>query len=215
MTIFIRVYYIENANIIEGAAIMTEHTPAAPEAEAGREAASPVAVRAKDRLSMAVVLSAASLAWFGWGHQGAQIEWWLRAGMILAAIALVAAILLVRRVPARPTLATDPHARRVYWAAVIAEVVLILAGATVLALTDNSVFISTWVLFVVGIHFLPFVRPFNTPMLRYAAFACVLVAAAALWAGLTGRAPAPTVAGAGGGLVLLGFALALMRRARS
>lgn len=188
---------------------MTEHTPEGSASDGVRASA----VRAKDRLSMAVVLSAASLAWFGWGHQGGEIEGWLRAGMVAAALALVAAILLVRRVPARPTLATDPRARKVYWISVIAEVALILAGAAALALTGNAAYISTWVLFVVGVHFLPFVRAFRTPLLKQTALACVVVSALALWAGLAGWAPAPTVAGAGGGLVLLGFAVALMRQA--
>lgn len=163
---------------------------------------------------MAVVLSVASLAWFGWGHQGAQIVWWLRAGMVTSGIALVIATILVRRIPVRPTLATDPGARKVYWIAVVAEVVLILAGMFVLPRTGNSAYVSTWVLFVVGIHFLPFVRPFNAPILRYTALACIVVAAVALWAGLAGWAPAPTVAGAGGGIVLLGFAFFLMSEAR-
>lgn len=192
---------------------MTEHTSPEPRPATTDELPSPAHVRAKDRLSMAVVLAAASIAWFGWGHQGLRLEVWLRGGMVAAAIVLVVAILLVRRVPVPPTLATDPQARKVYWAAVIAEVVLIVAGALVLARAGHSVFLSTWVLFVVGIHFLPFVRAFNTPLLRLTALCCVLVAALALWAGLTGWAPAPTVAGAGGGVVLLGFALALTRQA--
>lgn len=214
MTIFTRVDYGQYVDIIEKAGTMTEHTSAEPRPAAAHEMPSLARVRAKDRLSMAVVLSAASLAWFGWGHQGLQLEGWLRGGMVAAAIVLVVAILLVRRVPVPPTLATDPQARKVYWAAVIAEVVLIVAGALVLARTGHPTFLSTWVLFVVGIHFLPFVRAFNTPLLRPTALCCVLAAALALWAGLTGWAPAPTVAGAGGGVILLGFALALMRQAR-
>ena len=184
---------------------MTDSTPAVPVNED---------VRAKDHLSMAVVLSAASIAWFGWGHQGGLAEWWLRAGMVAGAIALAIAIGRLRQVPVRPTLATDPAARRIYWVAVAAEVGLILLGMVVLAQTGNPLYTSTWTLFVVGVHFLPFVRPFSAPLLRYAALACVIVAAVALWAGLAGWAPAPTVAGAGGGIVLLGFALSLLFTAR-
>lgn len=164
----------------------------------------------KDRASMGVVLSIASIAWFGWGSQGQQALGWLRVGMIVAALSLLAAVLLVRRVPGPPTLATDPQARKIYWLSVAAEVVLIVAGALVLGSTGHGVYISTWTLFVVGVHFLPFVRPFSAPILRGTAAGCVVVAAGALWAGLAGWAPAPTVAGAGGGLVLLGFAVALV-----
>lgn len=193
---------------------MTENASAERNRRTPSKAAPLATVRAKDHLSMAVVLSVASLAWFGWGHQGAQIVWWLRAGMVASGIALVIATILVRRIPVRPTLATDPGARKVYWIAVVAEVVLILAGMFVLPRTGNSAYVSTWVLFVVGIHFLPFVRPFNAPTLRYTALACIVVAAVTLWAGLAGWAPAPTVAGAGGGIVLLGFAFFLMSEAR-
>lgn len=159
---------------------------------------------------MAVVLSVASIAWFGWGHQGALFEGWLRGGMVASALGLAMAIAMVRRIPARPTLATDPQARKVYWAAVAAEVLLIVGGMIALAQTGHPQYASTWTLFIVGVHFLPFVRPFSTPILRYTALGCVVVAGVALWAGLAGWAPAPTIAGAGGGIVLLGFALALM-----
>ncbi|MEZ5085681.1 MAG: hypothetical protein R2722_05350 [Tessaracoccus sp.] len=192
----------------EKAAIMTESAPTSPKPAAQNEFASSHAVRAKDRLSMAVILSLASLAWFGWGHQGAQIEGWLRLGMGAAALMLVAAIVMVRRVPVPPTLATDPRARKIYWSAVVVEVVLILLGVFVLSGTGNAVYTSTWVLFVVGVHFLPFVRPFSAPILRYTALGCVVAAAVALWAGLAGWAPAPTIAGAGEGS-LLGSALVL------
>lgn len=111
--------------------------------------------------------------------------------------------------PVPPTLATDPRARKIYWSAVVVEVVLILLGVFVLSGTGNAVYTSTWVLFVVGVHFLPFVRPFSAPILRYTALGCVVAAAVALWAGLAGWAPAPTIAGAGGGVVLLGSALVL------
>lgn len=185
-----------------------------PRSAATRPALKPAAqarmVRAEDHLCMAIVCSAASIAWFGWAHQGAQIEAWLRVGMIAAATVLAVAAVTVRRIPARPTLATDPRARRVYWACVGAEAVLIPLGILVLARTGNSEYASTWALVVVGVHLLPFVRPFDAPILRYTALACVLAAAAAPAAGLAGLAPAPTVAGAGGGLVLLGSAIAMM-----
>ncbi|WP_454300194.1 hypothetical protein [Salana multivorans] len=164
----------------------------------------------KDRASMGVVLAIASTAWFGWGSQGQQALAWLRVGMIVAAVVLVAAALVVHRIPGPPTLATDPQARKVYWLSVAAEVVLIVAGALVLGATSNAAYVSTWTLLVVGVHFLPFVRPFSAPILRATAACCVVVAALALWAGLAGWAPAPTVAGAGGGITLLGFAVTLV-----
>ena len=168
---------------------------------------------AKDHASMAVVLAAASIAWFGWGQQGSIHLGWLRWGMIVAATALVVTILVLRRIPGPPTLATDARVRRVYWTAVAAEVVLIVGGAIVLGVTGNGAYLAAWTLFVVGIHFLPFVRAFDAPLLRLTAICCTLVAGLSLWAGLAGWAPAPTIAGAGGGIVLLLFAAALARQA--
>lgn len=173
------------------------------------------AVRAKDHASMAVVLAAASIAWFAWGHQGGQAIGWLRGGMIAGALALIAAIVVMRGIRVPPTLVTDARARKVYWLSVIAEVVLIVGGAVVLNLTGNAIYLSAWTLAVVGVHFLPFVRPFRAPALRWTALACVLVAGVAVWAGIAGFAPAPTVAGAGGGAVLLVFAIALALHARA
>ncbi len=189
---------------IEKAATMTDNTGTIDRA----------AVRAKDHASMAVVLAAASIAWFVWGHQGGEISGWLEAGMGAGLLALIAAIVVMRGIRVAPSLAFDPAIRKVYWTSVIAEVVLIVGGVIVLNLIGQSAYLSTWTLAIVGLHFLPFVKAFRAPLLRWAAVACVLVAGIALWAGLAGWAPAPTIGGAGGGLVLLGFSLLLMREAR-
>lgn len=162
---------------------------------------------------MAVVLAAVSIAWFGWGQQGGELIAWLRWGMVIAAGVLVVAIVLMVRIPAAPTMASDPHARRVYWISVAVEVVLIVGGAVVLALTGNGIYLSTWTLFVVGVHFLPFVKPFGAPLLRVTAIACVVVAGLAVWAGIGGWASPPTVACGAGGTVLLLSAAMFLRSA--
>ena len=82
---------------------------------------------------------------------------------------------------------------------------VIAAGVLVVA-----IYLSTWTLFVVGVHFLPFVKPFGAPLLRVTAIACVVVAGLAVWAGIGGWSSPPTVAcGAGGTLLLLSAAMFL------
>lgn len=167
-------------------------------------------VRAKDHASMAVVLAVAAIAWFGWGHQGGEFEGWLEVGMAASALAAIAAALIVRRNSAPPSMATEPAVRKVYWLTVVIEVVLIVVGMAVLAQLGIPQYASAWTLLVVGVHFLPFVRLFDAPVLLGVAAACVLVSVTAVGVALAGVAPAPTVAGAGGGVVLLASAIVIM-----
>lgn len=164
---------------------------------------------------MAVVLAGVSIAWFAWGHQGGQAVWLLRAGMVLSTLVLVAAIITVRRVPGPPTLATDPIVRKIYRMTVIAEILAILVGVVLLGTTGNGAYLPAWALAVVGLHFVPFVGIFRAPVLRLATVLCLLVAAAAVLLGMAGVVPAPTVAGLGGGIVLLAVAVATMRIANA
>lgn len=160
---------------------------------------------------MAVVLSGVSIAWFGWGQQGGRLTGVLQAGMLLSAVVLIVAIVMVRRVPAPPTLATDRTARKIYWVSVVAEVLAILVGVVLLGTTGHGAYLPAWTLIVVGLHFVPFVGIFKAPILRLATVLCLLVGAASVILGLTGVVPAPTVAGIGGGVGLLGIALAALR----
>ena len=162
---------------------------------------------------MAVVLAGVSIAWFAWGQQGGRLTGVLHAGMALSAVVLVVAIVMVRRVPAAPTMATDRLVRKIYWVSVVAEVLAILVGVVLLGTTGNGAYLPAWTLVVVGLHFVPFVGIFRAPILRLAAVLCVLIGAASVFLGLTGAVPAPTVAGIGGGVALLGVALAALRGA--
>ena len=94
---------------------------------------------------------------------------------------------------------------------VVAEVLAILVGVLLLGTTGNGAYLPAWTLVVVGLHFVPFVGIFRAPILRLAAVLCVLIGAASVFLGLTGAVPAPTVAGIGGGVALLGVALAALR----
>lgn len=158
---------------------------------------------AKDAAICAAILGGASIAWFGWGQAGQRFVGLLVAGMVLGALALVAAIVATVRTPGPPTMAVDPQVRRTYNLALVAEVAAILAAALLLARAGRSDLLPAVVLVVVGVHFLPLAKAFVLPVVRYAAWASMLVGLVALWAGLAGWLPAATVAGLGGGAVLL------------
>lgn len=174
--------------------------------------------RLKDTAIAALILAGAASAWFSWGFAGERFAAALGIGMWAAIGTLIAGVVCVRRTPGAPTMATDPQVRRTYWRAVVAEVVAIVAGAFVLNRVGHPEYLPAWTLAVVGLHFLPLARAFGMPLLRWVAAAATLVATAALVSGLAGWLPAPTVAGLGGGLVLLAGALvslaAVTRRER-
>ena len=127
---------------------------------------------------------------------------------------IVAALAVTRTIAAPPTLALNAAVRRAYWVAVTAEVLLIAGGAVALGVTGNGQWLSTWTALVMGVHFVPLARAFSIPLLHVTAAGCVLVVGLAIWAGLTGWAAAPTITGAGTGIVLLGSGVALMIAAR-
>lgn len=101
-----------------------------------------------------------------------------------------------------------PRSMRVYWACVAAEVVAIPVGALVLReVVRRPVLTPVWVVFVVGVHFLPFASAFGVPLfgaLGVSMMVVAVVGAVAAWnVGAVGAAAAGVAAGA----LLLAFAV--------
>lgn len=123
------------------------------------------------------------------------------AGIALAVLALGSGVL--RSAPS----AAVSGSPRVYWIAVVIEVIAIPVGANVLSrlvgTTDLSVL---WVVFVVGAHFLP-AKAFGIG--RFAELGVVLMLVAVVFAALWLAADvewAPSAGGVLAGFCLLGFA---------
>ena len=99
-------------------------------------------------------------------------------------------------------------ALRVYWICVAAEVAAIPLGAQVLMRVFKQPDLTpVWVVFVVGVHFLPFARAFQVPL--FAALGAALVVVAVI-GGLVTVAVSPlgaSWAGVVAGFVLLAFAV--------
>lgn len=120
---------------------------------------------------------------------------------------------VLRRRPAPPEPAVPARALRVYWICVAAEVIAIPLGSQLLVrVLHQPALTPVWVVFVVGVHFVPFARAFRVPL--FALLAAWLIAVAVIGAAVTlGVGPA----GAGwtgivAGLLLLAFAYAGARR---
>ncbi|MGH8879028.1 MAG: hypothetical protein ACRD0P_17085 [Stackebrandtia sp.] len=118
--------------------------------------------------------------------------------------------------PASPPEKPSRAAMRVYWTSVLFEVISIPLGAMfitqVLELPDVVV---VWVVFVVGVHFLPFARAFAAPV--FAVLSRVLIGLAMLGAVLTVAVSAVFAAWTAvlAGVVLLGFSALGYRLSRT
>lgn len=127
-------------------------------------------------------------------------------GVVVFLATLWYAVVRTRNHPAGPRPPAD--ALRVYWICVAAEVVAIPLGAQVLVrVFDRPGLTLVWVVFVVGVHFLPFARAFRVPLFIGLGVALVVMALiGGLVTVIIGPLGAP-LAGVAAGFVLLAFAV--------
>jgi hypothetical protein len=147
--------------------------------------------------------------WFAWARSDAStsIRLWLEIGGVAALLVASAGLVLAASRYGRPAQAGESALRRRYNRIVAAEVMLLMAGAAVLAAIGLSAWIPTWLCAGVGIHFLPASRLFETPFLALIGLTITAASASAVAAGLTTTVPPSVVAGAGAGGCLLVAAL--------
>jgi hypothetical protein len=153
-----------------------------------------------------------AFVWFGWG-QAAAPSWLvvpLAVGTGLAVLLTVAGVVVTKRSAGRLRVMADPVARRRYSIIVGLEFGLLGAGAAVLGATGQYRWIAVWICFGVGVHFFPLATTLANRSLRLLGGLLVVVAAAALTAGLVSATAPSTVTGAGAGLCLLAFGLATL-----
>jgi hypothetical protein len=128
-------------------------------------------------------------------------------GIVLFVAALVWGV--VRAPQAAPATVSE-RAGRIYWSSVIAEIVAIPVGASVINnVFDRSELTVLWVVAVVGLHFLPFSRAFGAPMYAWLGATMILLAAAGTMVTIAaGSDSAPSWFAVMSGVVLLGFCVA-------
>ena len=140
-----------------------------------------------------------AFVWFGWG-QAAAPSWLvvpLAVGTGLAVLLTVAGVLVTKRPAGRLRVMADPVARRRYSLIVGLEFGLLGAGAAVLGATGQYRWIAVWICFGVGVHFFPLATTLANRSLRLLGVLLVVVAAAALTAGLASATAPSTVTGLG------------------
>lgn len=165
----------------------------------------------------AAVLALAGIAWFGWAQDNPPSSWvpYLVAGSVVCALLLVAlVVLLVRRRTTTGSPMADPRVRRGYWMTVAIEVVLIVGGNLILAAIGHPAYDAAWTLFVVGVHFVPLARIFRVDGLARTGVLVAVVAGAAAYLGFTSDLAPSATAGAGGGVVFIGYAAWVLTRGR-
>jgi uncharacterized Tic20 family protein len=171
----------------------------------------------RDRAATALVLGVAASAWFGWAQESPPSGWgwFLVAGSVGAALVAVVGGITTWRHRRGPSVMSDATARRTYNLTVAVEVVAILAGVVVLALAGASSYLAAWILFVVGVHFVPLARLFRLPGLTVTGLLCAAVAVGAAAVALAGTTLPSAPAGAGGGLVMAAYGVILLLGLRS
>jgi hypothetical protein len=106
----------------------------------------------------------------------------LPAAAVFRAAGLVAFVLVVVSVvrgPVVPGPRPSRSALRTYWLCVAGEVVAIPLGALVIRSLDGPPeLVVVWVVFVVGVHFLPFARAFGLPVFDRLAWTLIALAVA-------------------------------------
>lgn len=185
---------------------------AATSATSARPAATSTA---RDLAVTAMILGVAGFMWFGWGQAAPAAGWTipLAIGSAFGAVVAAAGGVLAWRLRSGASAMDHPRIRRGWFRAVALEVVLIVAGALVLAASGHPAYLPAWTLFAVGVHFFPLARLLKTLGLNLAGVLLVAVAAVAAALGLAGEVPPSTVAGAGGGLICVTWAVSYLRRA--
>lgn len=171
---------------------------------------------ARDLSVNAAILGFAAAAWFGWAQQAPPPSWTmpLTIGSILGLVVCALAGLSAWRSRQSGSAMDAESGRRTYYWTVGVEGASIVVGAVALTSSGQSAFIAPWVLFVVGVHFLPLSNLFAIRSLAPAGVLLVVVSAIAVVVGLLGTVAPSAVAGGIGGLVLVAFAAASLLAAR-
>lgn len=169
---------------------------------------------ARDRAVTGAIFGLAAAAWFSWGQESPPAGWSipLTVGSLASLAIMIGGGLLALRHRHGWTALADPRVRRLYHLTVMVEVVACLVGAIGLGRAGQQAYISAWVLFIVGAHFLPLARLFDRHDLLLSGLVLIIVSVVAVAVGIAGVALPSAVSGAGAGLVLAICALLDLHR---
>jgi hypothetical protein len=164
-----------------------------------------------------LVLGFAGAMWLGWAQEGPPAGWSvpLSIGSVVGVLVAVLAGVLTWRSRHGASAMADERGRRTYYRVVGVEVAAIAVGATALGISGQSEYIAAWILFVVGVHFVPLGRLFHIGSLKVVGVLAAVVSVVAVATGLLWTVLPSAVAGGVGGLLLVVFgAWSLLRVVR-
>jgi hypothetical protein len=162
---------------------------------------------ARDRAVNGLVLGVAGAMWLGWAQQGPPAGWSVPlavASGLGVVVAVFGGVLAWRRRHGDSAMA-EPRGRRTYYRVVGIESLAIAVGSMLLAITGHSDYIAVWILFVVGVHFVPLGRLFRIRSLVVVGVALIPVSVVAAVIGLVWTVLPSAIAGGIGGVLLVGF----------
>jgi hypothetical protein len=169
----------------------------------------------RDLSVSALILGFAAMMWFGWGQAQPPPGWTLPLTIgLFAAIAVEGfAGSMVARFRGTATAMQDERVSRRYGITVGVEVAAIALGAVGLGLGGQPAYTAPWILLVVGVHFVPLGRLFDSVDLLWSGLVLCAVAVAAAVTGAVSAVAPSVVTGGFGGLVLVVTAVTSLRRA--
>lgn len=141
------------------------------------------------------------------GHTGAAAGPIRVVGVVLFVMALTWGVV---RAPVSATTEPSPQAWRIYRTSVVAEIAAIPLGAIILTqVFDRPDLTPLWVVAVVGVHFLPFSRAFETPIYTWLGATMILLAVGGTIVTVaSGSDSAPAWIAVGAGVALLCYSVA-------
>ncbi|MCS7462149.1 hypothetical protein N0M98_18585 [Paenibacillus doosanensis] len=163
----------------------------------------------RDYAMYASVFGMFSFVWFGWAQEGPRPNWRLYIGIasgIALAVCLTGVYLSVTNWEA-PSALSEASAFRNYLISFYAEFALAGVGAFVLSRSKRKAYISPWIAFIVGIHFISLKSVFDDPSLWILAALMIAVSIVTVIIAPKLRVANSAITGIGAGTVLFGFAL--------
>lgn len=160
----------------------------------------------RDLAVMTLVFGVAAFIWFGWGQEDPPKRWriLLIIGSVLSLAMTVIGGLLTWQLWGSGSVFEEQAARRAFGIVCGIEFGLCGLGAAVLAISKRPHLIAPWILFVVGVHFIPLALIFQDPGLHI--LAALMIIGSVLAVVLHRRrqiTPSAITALAGGGSLLI------------
>lgn len=163
----------------------------------------------RDYTMYAAIFGMFSFSWFGWAQENPRASWRKYIGIAsgIALLVCLAGIYLSITNWDAPSALSNQSSFRNYLISVYTEIILAGAGAFVFIKTKRSKYVSPWIAFIVGIHFISLKHVFNDSSLYVLAALLVAVAISTLIISPKLKVAHSAITGIGSGTVLFCFAL--------